>query len=205
MAATFCNPSLGSRRLSFVKHNITHGHAVGDSSQLRPVAKRKVMEIRGVRHPKESSEAGTHVPPGVEVETLRQCEALASAAAGSCGWELRLQLPQTRARNTHNEEAKNENKLLSASLWRSIPGICRRSSNQAASTAHRQRTCEGCYKNTLREGGNARADGELDEERGRGVGGLAAVQANAAGNEPDDHERVANVMRIGAVAARGNA
>ena len=118
MAATFCNPSLGSRRLSFVKHNITHRHAVGDSSQLRPVAKRKVMEIRGVRHPKESSEAGTHVPPGVEVETLRQCEALASAAAGSCGWELRLQLPQTRARNTHNEEAKNENKLLSASLGR---------------------------------------------------------------------------------------
>jgi hypothetical protein len=83
MAATSCNPSLGSRRLSFVKHNKTHGHAVGDSSQLRPVANRKVMEIRGVRHPEESSEARTHVPPGVEVETLRQCEVLASAAAAA--------------------------------------------------------------------------------------------------------------------------
>ena len=53
--------------------------------------------------------------------------------------------------------------------------------------------------------GDVSADGKLDEEGGGGVGGVAAVETHTAGDEPDDHEGVTDVMRIGTVAARGNA
>lgn len=53
--------------------------------------------------------------------------------------------------------------------------------------------------------GDVSANGKLDEKGGGGVGGVAAVESHAAGDEPDDHEGVADVMRIGAVAETGNA
>ncbi len=121
------------------------------------------MEVSRVRDPKECPEAGTHVPPGVEVKALQP-----RVSSNDGEQELRL--------NNYAECMTN---------------------------MHLKRFAGVVVEQPARHTRDVSSDGEFDKEGRGGIGCTAAVETHAAEDEPDDHERVADVMGISVVAEWG--